>query len=200
MLNIAVLASGNGSNLQAIIDFIESNQLQAKIQCVISDRQSAFALERAKKHAIPAFYINPKDYPSREKHEETVVQKLSEFTIDLIVLAGYMRLLTPYFLRKFPNKIINIHPALLPSFAGAHGIEDAFKYGVKTTGITIHFVDEGVDTGPIIAQIPIEIKDSDTLEILENRIHEQEHLLYPKVLQWFAEKRITLHNRKVSVK
>ncbi len=200
MLHIAILASGNGSNLQAIIDAIESHKLDAKIQCVLSDRKSAFALERAKKHNIPAYFINPKDYPSREQHENALAQKLEEHQVELIVLAGYMRLLTSNFVQIFQGKIINIHPALLPSFPGAHGIEDAFKYGVKITGVTIHFVDDGVDTGPIIVQVPVEIKNTDTLETLAQHIHDQEHRLYPQVIQLFAQGRIHLDGRKVIIK
>jgi phosphoribosylglycinamide formyltransferase 1 len=200
MLPIAILASGNGSNLQAIIDAIESHKLDAKIQCVISDRKSAFALERAKKHNIPNYFINPKDYSTREEHENSLAQKLKEHQVQLIVLAGYMRLLTSSFVQMYKSKIINIHPALLPSFPGAHGIEDAFKYGVKITGVSVHFVDDGVDTGPIISQVPVEIKDTDTLETLEQRIREQEHQLYPKVIQLFAQSRIRLDGRKVIIK
>lgn len=199
MLPIAILASGNGSNLQAIIDAIESHKLDAKIQCVLSDRKSAFALERAKKHNIPNYFINPKDYSTREKHEKVLAQILIEHQVELIVLAGYMRLLTSSFVQMYKSKIINIHPALLPSFPGAHGIEDAFKYGVKITGVSVHFVDDGVDTGPVISQVPVEIKETDTLESLEQRIHAQEHKLYPQVIQLFAQGRIRLDGRKVRI-
>jgi len=200
MLTIAVLASGNGSNLQAIIDAIESESLQVKIQCVISDRKSALALERAQKNNIPGHYLNPNEYSSREDHEKAIIKILDTTKIQLVVLAGYMRLLTPLFVKKYHGKIINIHPALLPSFPGAHGIEDTFKYGVKITGVTVHFVDEGIDTGPIIAQVPVEIRDTDTLESLEHRIHSQEHFLYPRVLQWFSEDRVYLDGRKVVIR
>jgi phosphoribosylglycinamide formyltransferase-1 len=199
MLNIVVLASGNGSNLQAIIDAIESGKLDARIQCVISDRKSAFALERAKNHHIPAYHISAKSFNTREEHEKEIVNIIHSMPVDLVVLAGYMRVFTSYFIREFKNKIINIHPALLPSFAGAHGIKEAFDYGVKITGVTIHFVDEGIDTGPIIAQVPVEIQDNDTLESLEEKIHRQEHLLYPQVLQWFSEKRVQINGRKVTI-
>jgi phosphoribosylglycinamide formyltransferase 1 len=200
MVNLAVFASGNGSNLQAIIDAIESGKLDAKILVVFSDRIDAFALERARKHGIQTLYLAPKEFPSREAHEQKIVEHLEKLGVELIVLAGYMRILTPYLIRKFPLRIMNIHPALLPSFPGTHGIADAYNYGVKYTGVTVHFVDEGVDTGPIIAQEVVQIEDNDTLETLEPKIHAIEHKLYPQAIQWYSEKRIVFDSRKVRIR
>ena len=199
MVNIAVFASGYGSNLQAIIDAIESGKLTAKIQLVFSDKKDAYALERAKKHNIPTLYLPPKEFPSREEHEKKIVEHLEQLGVELIVLAGYMRILTPYIIRRYHLKIINIHPALLPSFPGTHGIEDAFNHGVKYTGVTVHFVDEGVDTGPIITQEAVKIEAGDTIETLEPQIHAIEHQLYPQVLQWFSEQRVKVEGRKVRI-
>ena len=199
MVNIAIFASGFGSNLQAIIDAIESGKLDAIISLVFSDKKDAVALERAKKHQLPFFYLAPKAFPSREEHEKIIIEHLEKLGVELIVLAGYMRILTPYIIRKYALRIINIHPALLPSFPGTHGIEDAFNYGVKYTGVTVHFVDEGVDTGPIIAQEVVKIEDGDTLETLAPKIHAIEHKLYPQVIQWFSESRIKVEDRKVRI-
>lgn len=199
MVSIAVFASGNGSNLQAIIDAIESGKLDAKIRVVFSDKQDAYALERAKKHEIQTLYLAPKEFPSREAHEQKIVEYLEGLGVELIVLAGYMRILTPYIIRKYPMRIINIHPALLPSFPGTHGIADAFNYGVKYTGVTVHFVDEGVDTGPIIIQEVTKIEDTDTIETLEPRIHAIEHKIYPQAIQWYSEQRIKIEGRKVRI-
>jgi phosphoribosylglycinamide formyltransferase-1 len=199
MVRIAVFASGNGSNLQAIIDAIESGILDAKIMVVFSDKKDSFALERAKKHGISTLYLAPKEFPSREAHEQKIVEHLEQLDVELIILAGYMRILTSYLIRKYALRIMNIHPALLPSFPGTHGIADAFNYGVKYTGVTIHFVDEGVDTGPIIAQEAVRIEDSDTIETLEPRIHAIEHKLYPQAIQWYSQKRIAIEGRKVRI-
>lgn len=199
MVNLAVFASGNGSNFQAIIDAIESGKLAAKILVMFSDKKDAFALERAIKHHIPTLYIAPKEFPSREEHEKKIVEHLEKLGVELIILAGYMRILTPYIIRKFPLRIMNIHPALLPSFPGTHGIIDAFYYGVKYTGVTVHFVDEGVDTGPIIAQEVVRIVDTDTIETLESKIHAIEHKLYPQAIQWYSDKRIKIEGRKVKI-
>jgi phosphoribosylglycinamide formyltransferase-1 len=199
MVNIAIFASGFGSNLQAIIDAIESGKLDAIISLVFSDKKDAVALERAKKHNLPFFYLAPKAFPSREEHEKIIIEHLEKLGVELIVLAGYMRILTPYIIRKYALRIINIHPALLPSFPGTHGIEDALNYGVKYTGVTVHFVDEGVDTGPIIAQEVVKIEDGDTLETLAPKIHAIEHKLYPQVIQWFSESRIKVEDRKVRI-
>ena len=199
MLTIGVMISGSGSNLQAIIDAIDESSLKVKIGCVISNKAEAYGLVRAQKHQIPAFAVLPKDFPDRQSHEQAVTEIMNQHGVELVVLAGYMRVLTPNFVRYYANRLINIHPALLPAFPGAHGIQEAFEYGVKVTGVTVHFVDEGVDSGPIIEQVVVPITPEDTLESLEAKIHREEHLLYPKVLGYFAENRIRLTGRKVTV-
>ena len=199
MLKIGVLISGNGSNLQAIINAVESGMIKAQITCVVSDKSNAFGLTRARNHNIPAFHIDPKLFPSREDYEKALHIKLIEYGVELVVLAGFMRILSPYFINLYPFRIINIHPSLLPSFPGAHAIRDAFNSGVEQTGVTVHFVDEGVDSGPIIEQIPVDIEKGDTLEQLETKIHHQEHILYPKVLQLFTENRIQIDGRRVTI-
>ncbi len=199
MLKIAVLASGNGSNLQAIIDAIESGLLKAEIACVVSDKSQAFALERARKHNLPDYCVPPKSYQDRGTHEKAICDIFEKHDVQLVVLAGYMRILTPDFIKAYHNKIVNIHPALLPSFPGAHGIRDAYEYGVKVTGVTVHFVDEGVDSGPIIAQVPVVIEENDSMEILEAKIHAEEHKLYIRALQLITEKRIRISGRKVHI-
>jgi phosphoribosylglycinamide formyltransferase-1 len=199
MLKIAVLASGNGSNLQAIIEAIEAGKLNLELACVISDKANAFALERARKHHIAAYAVSPKSYTDRPAHEKAIQAILEENGVQLIVLAGYMRILTPGFIQTYQHKIINIHPALLPSFPGAHGIRDAFEYGVKVTGVTVHFVDEGVDSGPIIAQVPVVVEEKDTMDTLEAKIHAEEHKLYIQALSYIAENRIQISGRRVHI-
>jgi phosphoribosylglycinamide formyltransferase-1 len=199
MLKIAVLASGNGSNLQAIIDAIEAGQLNLELACVISDKANAFALERARKHYIAAYAVPPKSFADRPAHEKAIQAILEENGVQLIVLAGYMRILTPGFIQTYQHKIINIHPALLPSFPGAHGIRDAFEYGVKVTGVTVHFVDEGVDSGPIIAQVPVVVEENDTMDTLEAKIHAEEHKLYIRALSYISENRIQISGRRVHI-
>lgn len=186
MKNFAVFASGNGSNLQAIIDASKKKKIRANLVVVVSDNKNAFALKRALKAGIITVVVDPKKFKTRVAMDKAIVAELKRFGIDFIVLAGYMRILSPYFVKKFRNKILNIHPALLPAFKGGHAIKDAFDAGVKRTGVTIHFVDEEVDHGPILAQKAISIKKNDTLATLEARIHTLEHALYPKVISAFA--------------
>ncbi len=185
-MNFAVLVSGNGSNLQAIIDACKKGKVKGELKVVISDKVDAFALTRARKAGIKtAVFVNPKDFPSREDFDAELIAVLKQEKVDLVVLAGFMRILSPVFIRAFRNKIINIHPALLPAFKGAHALKDALSFGVKVTGVTVHFVDELVDHGAIIAQVPVEIKPKDTLQTLAVRIHKVEHALYPKVIDQF---------------
>ena len=174
-LRIGVLASGRGSNLQAIIDAIESGKLDARLAVVVSDRADAQALERAQKHGTDAVFMDPKKYPSREAFDQAVLGVLSEHRAELACLAGYMRVLSSTFVRALPGQIMNIHPALLPSFPGLHAQRQALKHGVKVSGATVHFVDEGVDTGPVLAQEIIPIHPTDTLAMLEARMHAAEH-------------------------
>ncbi|MBS3947435.1 MAG: phosphoribosylglycinamide formyltransferase [Dethiobacter sp.] len=197
MKRIAVLASGQGSNLQAIMDAVESGRISgAAITLVLSDRKSAFALERARQRNITTACFNPRNYASREEYDRELVAYLEEQQIDLVVLAGFMRLLTPYFVLAFQNKILNIHPALLPAFPGKNGVADALAYGVKVTGCTVHFVDEGLDTGSIILQEALPVRDDDTAESLHQRIHVLEHRLYPRAINLWVNDKIELQGRR----
>lgn len=204
-LKIAVFVSGSGTNLQSIIDHCESGKIDAKIVVVISNKLDAYALVRAKKHNIPIIVVESKKYKNREEHEKEIIKQLDDYKPELLVFAGYMRLVTPEFIRHYYNKeknlpgIINIHPALLPSFAGTDGYGDAFKYGVKYSGITIHFIDEGVDTGPIIAQHPFPRYDDDTVEEFRKRGLAIEHELYPKVIQLYAHNKLRIEGRYAKI-
>ena len=197
--NIAVLASGKGTNLQSIIDKIELGYLNAKIVIVISDKADAIAIERAKKHKIVDIFLDPKKATSREEYDKMVVKQLEKYKADVIVLAGFMRLLSKYFVDKYRNKLVNIHPSLLPSFPGIHGYEDAWEYGVKVSGCTVHFVDEGCDTGPIILQKFNPIKDDDTFESFKERGLKIEHEALPEALKLFCEGRLKVDGRKVKI-
>lgn len=194
---IAVLASGSGSNLQAIFEAIDSGEIRdAEVVLVLSDRKEAYALERAKKRNVPTKYIRAKDYASREEFDRHVVCVLEEAQIDLVVLAGYMRLITPVFLSVFKERVLNIHPSLLPAFPGGHGVADALAYGVKISGCTVHFVDEGMDTGPILLQEAVAVYDNDTAEILHERIRKLEHKLYPKAINLWVQGKIKFMGRR----
>lgn len=200
IVNLGVLVSGSGSNLQAIIDNIEKGALPANIRIIISNNPGAFALERARKYGIPSAVIEHGGFKSREEYDRKLVDTLKAHDVELVVLAGFMRVLSPLFLRAFPMRIMNIHPALLPSFAGTHGQKKAFDYGVKFTGCTVHFADEGVDTGPIIIQGVVPVYDSDTEDTLSQRILKEEHRIYPKAIKLYAEGRLHVEGRKVRVK
>lgn len=200
MKNIGVLISGRGSNLQAIIDACERGEIPAKVACVISNNPSAFGLMRAKKHNLPSVIINNKDFKDKNTYELEIVKVLKKYKVDLVCLAGYMRIVGKVILDHFPNRIINIHPALLPSFPGLHGQKQALEYGVKVSGVTVHFVDEGCDTGPIILQKTVPVKGNDTEETLSSRILEQEHKAYPEAIKLFCEDRLKLEGRKVVIK
>lgn len=181
-LELGVLVSGNGTNLQAILDAASSGTLDARVRCVISNRAGAFALERAARSGVPALTIAHGAHPSREAFDRALVAALREHGAEWIVLAGFMRLLTPEFLRAFPGRVINIHPSLLPAFPGTNAIRQALDHGVKVTGCTVHFVDEGVDSGPIIAQRAVPILPSDDENGLAERLHRAEHELFVEVL------------------
>ena len=200
LLNIAVFCSGNGTNLQAIIDKIKSGYIKAHLRLVISDRRDAYALTRAKKARVDNFFIDSKRVTSKIDFEREILKYLKKYNIDLIVLAGFMRVISRELVRKYKNKILNIHPALLPSFKGTEGIKDAIDYGVKVAGPTVHFVDEGVDTGPIILQEAVEVHDDDTEDTLAKKIHEKEHIIYPKAIKLFTEGKLKIEGRKVIIK
>ena len=200
MINIGVLASGRGTNLQAIIEAIEDGKIAGEIKVVVSDNPDAYALKRAKQYNIDTRYINFKEFKNREDYDKEIIKTLKEKKIDLVVLAGYMRILSPYFIRTYKNKIINIHPALLPSFPGLHVQKKAIDHGVKISGCTVHFVDEGVDSGPIILQKAVEVKDDDTEELLAERILKEEHQIYPRAIQLFSEGRLMIKGRRVFIK
>lgn len=182
-MRVAILASGNGSNFEALAHQFQAGLLPGELAFVFSDHHNAYVLERARRLNIRVFSFEVKEFANKAAYEKALLQLLQEQEIDLIVLAGYMRIIGKTLLSHYSNRILNIHPSLLPSFPGLHGIKDAYEYGVKVTGVTVHLVDDGVDTGPIIAQEPVMILPEDTLESLEEKIHQTEHRLYPKVLR-----------------
>ena len=199
-MRLGVLISGSGTNLQAIIDAIAEERLAASVGLVVSSKKDAYGLKRAELADIPILALSKDDYADPLVADARIAEALVQAEVDYVVMAGYMRMVREPLLSSFPDRIINIHPALLPSFVGAHAIEDAFSYGVKITGVTVHFANEEYDRGPIIAQQAVEISDVDTLESLEQKIHRVEHQLYPQVLQLLAEGRIQLtENRTVRV-
>jgi phosphoribosylglycinamide formyltransferase 1 len=199
LLRVGVLASGNGTNLQALIDRCEDGSVPAAISCVISNIASAFALERAKKHGIPAILIDHRLYASREEYDGAIVKALKDHGIGLVALAGFMRIITPVLIEAFPNAIMNIHPALLPSFPGLHAQRQAVLHGVKISGCTVHFVDTGTDTGPIICQAAVPVLYDDTVDTLSARILVEEHHCYPLAVKMFAEGRLRVEGRRVVV-
>jgi phosphoribosylglycinamide formyltransferase-1 len=198
-IRLGVLISGSGTNLQAIIDACEAGTLDAEIAVVISNHEAARGIERAKKHNIPALFIDRGIFNTTREYNARLRDEFRERGVDYVVMAGYMRLLGKEVLDFFPNRVINLHPALLPSFPGASGIKDAFDFGVKVTGVTVHFANEVFDEGPIIAQEPVRIEESDTIETLEARIHEVEHRLLPATLQLIAENRVEIVGHKVRI-
>ena len=193
---VGVLVSGNGSNLQAIID---KNIASCEIALVISNKPDAYAIKRAEISNIPFEVINNKDYGSREEFEQELIKSLDSKGIELVVLAGFMRVLTPFFVRHYKNRIVNIHPALLPSFPGVDAAKQALEYGVKYTGCTVHFVDDGVDTGPIILQTIVAIEQDDTEETLLEKIHKEEHKIFPQAVKLFCEGKIRIEGRRVRI-
>ncbi|MFX4262046.1 phosphoribosylglycinamide formyltransferase [Pelotomaculum propionicicum] len=199
-LRLGVMASGRGSNLQSIMDAAAAGKIKAEVAVVFSDNKDAFALERARKAGIPALHLNPRDFGSKDEYEKAVLKLLHEHGVHLVCLAGYMRIVGRVILDAFPNRVINIHPALLPSFPGLHGQQQAWEYGVKFSGCTVHFVDEGMDTGPIIIQAVVPVYDDDTADTLADRILEQEHKIYPEAIGLIADGRLKLNGRKVSLR
>jgi len=195
--NIAVFVSGSGTNLQAIID---AKIKSANLAVVLSNKPDAYALERALKHNIPVEVVDHKEFDTREAFEAELTVRLKKYNVKLIVLAGFMRILTSFFVNNYKHRIINLHPALLPSFPGIHSAKQALDYGVKITGVTVHFVDDGVDTGPIILQSVVPIDDSDSEDSLLEKIHKEEHRIFPEAVKLFCEGRLSISGRKVIIK
>lgn len=196
---LAVLVSGNGSNLQAIINRIESGELNARIACVISNNPDAFALTRAKSHDIPVIVHENSAFKGRREYDAALVNILQGYGVELVVLAGFMRILSDIMVNAFPNAIMNIHPALLPAFPGLHAQQQALDYGVKFSGCTVHFVDCGTDTGPIILQAVVPVKQDDTEETLSVRIQAEEHCAFPEAVRLFIEGNISVEGRLVRI-
>ena len=199
-LRLGVLASGSGSNLQAIIDSIKCGNLPCEIAVVVSDKPDAYALKRAELHGIKTEAVQSKTFQDREAFDAELVRILKDHNVELVVLAGFMRVVTRILINAFPMRIMNIHPALLPSFPGLHVQKKAIEYGAKFSGCTVHFVDEGVDTGPIIIQAVVPVYDNDTEETLSARILKEEHRIYPYAIKLFAEGRLEVRGRRVIVK
>jgi phosphoribosylglycinamide formyltransferase 1 len=199
-VRLGVLVSGRGSNLQAIIDNIEQCRLSAEVAVVISDREGSYALERAKKHHIPRLHLSAAGCKNkRDAYDALLVQHLRAHNAELVVLAGFMRLITPTLLKEFPARVLNIHPALLPAFPGLHVQKAALEHGARFSGCTVHFVDEGMDTGPIIIQAVVPVLDTDTEDSLSERILRQEHRIYSRAIQLYAEGKLALDGRRVVV-
>jgi phosphoribosylglycinamide formyltransferase 1 len=200
-LRVAVLASGRGSNLQAVIDAIEAGTVQAKIVAVISNKKEAPALERARRHGLSGLFVDPKPYAgrpdSREAYDRELLTVLRQQDVELVLLAGYMKIVTGILVEAFVNRMMNIHPSLLPAFPGLDVQKKAIEWGCKVAGCTVHFVTEGVDEGPIILQAAVPVLDDDTPDTLAARILEQEHKIYPRAVQLFAEGRLRVEGRRV---
>lgn len=199
MLNLGVLASGRGSNFQSIINEINAGRLDAKIKILITDNPNAYAIQRAKQHGINWIYVNPKEFPSKDSFYEKLADLLIAEEVELVILAGFMRIIGKPLIDAYPMKIMNIHPALLPSFPGLHGQKKAIQYGVKISGCTVHFVDEGMDTGPIIIQAAISVNPEDTEQSLSDKILQLEHKIYPEAIRLYQQGRLRLEGRVVKI-
>lgn len=197
---LGVLCSGRGSNLQSIIEAIERGQIKAEIGVVIANKPDAMALERARRAGIPAVCVNHKEFDGQTAFEAKMAEVLKAHGVTLVILAGFMRILSPYFVHEFAGKIMNIHPSLLPSFGGAHAHRDVLAYGVKVSGCTIHFVDEGMDSGPIILQTTVPVLDDDDEDTLAARVLEKEHILYPRAIELYLNGALEVEGRKVKIK
>ncbi|CAI6085387.1 Phosphoribosylglycinamide formyltransferase [Paenibacillus sp. JJ-100] len=197
--HIAVFASGEGSNFQSLVDAARNGALDASVELLVCDKPAARVVQRAQEAGIDCHLFTPKSYASREAYEAEIIEVLESKQIDLVVLAGYMRLLTSVMVDRYAGRLINIHPSLLPAFAGKDAIGQALDYGVKVTGVTVHFVDGGMDTGPIIAQHPVPVMPGDTVETISKAIHAAEQQLYPEVVSWFAQGLVQLDGRHVTV-
>ncbi len=196
---LGVLISGSGTNLQAIIDRSAAGELNAEVACVISNKADAFGLQRARNHGIPAIHLDYREFAGRAEYDAALAELLNRHKVDLVILAGFMRIVTPVLLAAFPNRVMNIHPALLPAFPGLDAQKQTLEYGAKVSGCTVHFVDAGTDTGPIILQATVPVLEDDTPEILGERIHGEEHKLYPAAIKLFSEGRLTVIGRKVKI-
>ncbi|THF78786.1 phosphoribosylglycinamide formyltransferase [Cohnella fermenti] len=199
-LRIAVFASGSGSNFQALAEAIRDTGIPAEIRLLVCDKPAARVVQRAESLGIPAFVFRPKEYASREAYETDIIGRLEAEGIELIVLAGYMRLITDVLVQPYYGRMINVHPALLPAFPGVNAIRQALDYGTKLAGVTVHFVDGGMDSGPILAQRAIEIREDESEESLTERIHAVEHELYPLAVRWIAEGKVELDGRRVRIR
>ena len=203
-LRLGVLASGRGSNLQAIIDAIEEGRLQAEVAVVISNKREAPALDRARRHGLTDLFLDPKPYAGkpdgRAAYDQAVLELLRKHDVELVLLAGYMKIVTPVLIEAYRDRMMNIHPALLPAFPGLDGQKQALDWGVKIAGCTVHFVTEGVDEGPIIVQAAVPVLEGDTPDILSARILDKEHAIYPLAVQWYAEGRLQVEGRRVRVR
>jgi phosphoribosylglycinamide formyltransferase-1 len=199
MKRIAVFASGRGSNFSAIIRAAKKGKIKANLALLVCDNPKAGAISRARRAGIRIALVEKETFPTKKEFEDKIIQYLEEEKIDLVVLAGFMRILSPEFVRRYQNRILNIHPSLLPSFKGESGINDAFNYGVKVTGVTVHFVDEEMDHGPIILQVPLKIKETDTVASLERKDHQIENKLYPQAVSLYIEDRLKIEGRRVRI-
>lgn len=199
-LRIAVFASGQGTNFQTIADAVREGKLDVTIELLVCDKPSAPVIERASQAGVDAFVFKPKDYPSREAYESEILKELQDRQVDLVVLAGYMRILTPTLVEPYMGRMINIHPSLLPSFPGINAIGQALEHGVKVTGVTVHFVDGGLDSGPIIVQTAVPVNEEDDEASLTVRIQQAEKELYPEAIRLIAQGSITIEGRKVSIR
>ncbi|MBU0693973.1 MAG: phosphoribosylglycinamide formyltransferase [Candidatus Omnitrophica bacterium] len=198
-MNIAVLASGRGTNFEAIARAIKKRYVKANLKLLITDKETADVRVRAKKFGIRDIFIDPKQFKSRLEFDKGIVKILRKEKVNLVVLAGFMRVFTPYFVKSFKNKILNIHPTILPAFKGIEGVGRAFKYGCRVTGVTVHFVDEKVDHGPIILQAAVRITEGMSLEELESKVHKLEHKLYPQAVKLFVENKLKVEGRHVKI-
>ncbi|MFN3395521.1 MAG: phosphoribosylglycinamide formyltransferase [Thermodesulfovibrionales bacterium] len=198
-LNLGVLASGRGSNFQAIIDEIEAGRLRAVIKVLIVDNPEAYAIKRAENHGIEYIYLNPKDYRTKDEYFSVISEELKKRDVELVILAGFMRIVRRPLIEVYRNRIMNIHPALLPSFPGLHGQRQAVEYGVRISGCTVHFVDEGMDTGPIIIQAAVPVSPDDNEETLSERILRLEHRIFPEAIRLYSEGKLKIEGRKVKI-
>ena len=199
MISIAVFCSGSGTNLQAILDAAGRGEFDGKVAVVVADQKEAFALKLAEAAGVETLFIDPNTFSGKKAYEEKLIALLDERNIDLICLAGYMRLLSPLFIAHYKNKILNIHPALLPAFKGGNAIDDALAFGAKVTGVTVHFATEKLDNGPILLQESVSVEEGDTPDALLERVHAVEHKLYPKAIQLIAAGRVSVKGRRVTI-